>query len=130
MKWLQNFMRGRYGTDQLNFFLLIVAIVVMVLTTFLQIPYAMWLSILILMISYWRMFSRKTWKRSAENTKFLRIVYPITSRFRSMKKKWKDRKTHKYVKCPKCKQEMRVPKGKGEITVTCPKCRTKFDKRT
>lgn len=130
MKWLQNFMRGRYGTDQLNFFLLVLAILIMVVSTLVQIPYAMWVSIAILLISYWRMFSRKTYKRSAENTKFLRMVYPITSRFHSMKKKWKDRKTYKYYKCPSCKQELRVPKGRGEITITCPKCHTKFDKRT
>ena len=130
MKWLQNFMRGRYGTDQLNFFLLVVAIIIMLVVTLFRIPYIYWVSIALLIFCYWRMFSRKTYKRSAENTKFLRLVYPITSRFQNMKKKWKDRKTHKYFKCPNCKQELRVPKGKGEITITCPKCHTKFDKRT
>lgn len=73
------------------------------------------------------MFSRNVYKRSGENTKFLRMTYPVTSRFKSWKNRWRDRKTHKYLKCPHCKQQLRVPKGKGEITVTCPKCHTKFD---
>ena len=130
MKWLQNLMRGRYGVDQLNFFLLILAIVIMVLATLFRIPFVSWISVLLLVLSYFRMFSRNVYKRSAENTKYLRMVYPITSRWKSLKKRWKDRKTHKYLKCPNCKQEMRVPKGKGEITVTCPKCRTKFDAKS
>ena len=130
MKWLQNFMRGRYGTDQLNMFLLILAIVVMLLTSMLNIPYVFLVSIALLILCYYRLFSRKTYKRSGENTKFLRILYPFSSRWHSMRKKWKDRKVYKYYKCPSCKQELRVPKGKGEITITCPKCKTKFDKKT
>lgn len=130
MKWLQNFMRGRYGVDQLNFFLLILAIVIMVVATIFQIPFVSWISVFLLVLSYFRMFSRNVYKRSAENTKYLRMVYPISSRFKNLKKRWNDRKTHKYLKCPNCKQQMRVPKGKGEITVTCPKCHTKFDAKS
>jgi len=84
----------------------------------------------ILIWCWFRILSRKTYKRSKENTTFLRMVFPITSRYRSLKKRFRDRKTHKYYRCPNCKQELRVPKGKGEITITCPKCKTKFDKRT
>lgn len=129
MKWLQNFMRGRYGVDQLNFFLLVVAIVISLVVSLFRLPF-WWLSLVFLVLCYFRMFSRNVYKRAGENTKFLRMVYPITSRYKNAKKRWKDRKTYKYYKCPSCKQQMRVPKGKGEITITCPKCHTKFDKRT
>ena len=127
MKWFQNFMRGRYGVDQLNFFMLVLGIVIMVVAMIFRIPYVSYVSILLLILCYWRMFSRNVYKRSGENTKFLRMTYPVSSRLKSWRNCWKDRKTHKYLKCPNCKQQLRVPKGKGEITVTCPKCHTKFD---
>mgnify|MGYP003371666118 FL=1 len=130
MRWLQNFMRGRYGVDQLSIFLLVIYIVVTLLTGFFQLPLLSYASLAILIWCWFRILSRKTYKRSKENTTFLRMVFPITSRYRSLKKRFRDRKTHKYYRCPNCKQELRVPKGKGEITITCPKCKTKFDKRT
>lgn len=130
MKWLQNFMRGRYGPDQLSLFLLVLYFILTIVGTFVGSPIFVYVPIILLILCWWRIFSRKTYKRSAENTKFLRMVYPITSRFASFKKRIRDRKVYKYYKCPSCKQELRVPKGKGEITITCPKCKTKFDKRT
>lgn len=123
-------MRGRYGVDQLSIFLLVIYIVVTLLTGFFQLPLLSYASLAILIWCWFRILSRKTYKRSKENTTFLRMVFPITSRYRSLKKRFRDRKTHKYYRCPNCKQELRVPKGKGEITITCPKCKTKFDKRT
>lgn len=130
MKWLQNFMRGRYGPDQLSLFLLVLYFIITLISTFAGVPIVSYIALLLIFWCWFRILSRKTYKRSAENTKFLRMVYPITSRYHTIKKKFKDRKTHKYYKCPNCKQELRVPKGKGEITITCPKCKTKFDKRT
>lgn len=123
-------MRGRYGVDQLSIFLLVIYIVVTLLTGFFQLPFLSYAPLAILIWCWFRILSRKTYKRSKENTTFLRMVFPITSRYRSLKKRFRDRKTHKYYRCPNCKQELRVPKGKGEITITCPKCKTKFDKRT
>lgn len=130
MKWFQNFMRGRYGVDQLNFFLLILSIIILVLTSIFQWPYIYWASIVLLVLCYFRMFSRNVYKRSGENTKYLKLLYPFRSRFQKAKKRLRDRKTYKYLKCPNCKQEMRVPKGKGSITVKCPKCQTKFDTKS
>lgn len=123
-------MRGRYGVDQLNFFLLILGIIILVLTTMFQWPYVYWVSIFLIVLCYFRMFSRNTYKRSGENTKYLKLIYPMKMRISSIKKRTKDRKTHKYFKCPNCKQELRVPKGKGNITITCPKCQTKFDRKS
>ena len=57
-----------------------------------------------------------------ENQKFLKLVEPITSRFKKFKMRMDGRKDYKYFKCKNCKQEIKVPKGKGTIKVTCPKC--------
>lgn len=123
-------MRGRYGPDQLSLFLLVLYFIITIISTFVGLPILSYVALVLVIWCWFRLFSKNTYKRSAENTRFLRMVYPITSRYHSIKKRWKDRKTHKYYKCPKCKQELRVPKGRGEITITCPKCKTKFDKRT
>lgn len=37
---------------------------------------------------------------------------------------------HRLTECPQCGQKMRVPAGKGEIAVKCPKCSNQFKVRT
>ncbi|MEG1066114.1 MAG: hypothetical protein RSD85_01035, partial [Erysipelotrichaceae bacterium] len=64
------------------------------------------------------------------NVKFMSATQPIRNKVNFMKKKWKDRKDYKYFKCPQCKKNVRVPKGHGNITITCPQCGTKFDKKS
>lgn len=74
---------------------------------------------------YWmffRMFSRNIYKRRKENEKFCGF-------FKLCKNKWKDRKTHVYRKCPKCKAVLRLPKAKGKHTVVCPRCKNRFEVR-
>lgn len=128
--WLQRFMYGRYGVDQLSIGILVLFILLTVMGIFVRIPYIEVVYLLLLILCYYRMFSRNIYKRRAENAKFMKFWGPIASFFKRKKKHFQDRKTHKYFKCPNCKQELRVPKGKGEITVTCPKCKTKFDGRS
>ena len=119
---VRHFMMGRYGHDRLNMALLIVGLVLSVLSAFVT----NWLLDLILTIGMYAMlsislarcFSRNTYKRYQENRKFLLMVDQI-----------KDR-SNRYYTCPKCRQTVRVPKGKGKIAITCPKCREKFIKKT
>ena len=89
-----------------------------------------YIGILLFVYCWFRILSKQPYKRSLENTKFLQIIYPIKVWFQLQRKKYVDRKVYKYYKCPKCQQYLRVPKGKGQIVITCPKCRTKFEKRT
>ena len=69
-------------------------------------------------IVIFRMLSRNTYKRYQENRKYLTLVERL-----------KDRE-HRYFDCPRCRQPVRVPRGKGKIAITCPKCREKFIKKT
>ena len=46
-----------------------------------------------------------------------------------MKKNIKDRE-YKYFVCPGCGQICRVPKKRGKITITCPRCHASFDRRS
>ena len=66
----------------------------------------------------YRMLSKSTYRRYQENRRFLQLIDRI-----------KDRK-NRYYKCPKCKQLVRVPRGKGKISITCPRCKEKFVKKT
>ena len=87
------------------------------------------LSLLLMGYIYFRMFSKNIYKRYTENQKYVQLIAPITKKADFFKRKRKD-KTHKYYKCPTCKQVVRVPKGRGKIEISCPKCHTKFIKRT
>lgn len=119
---LVRFMSGRYGTDKLNSVLLWTGLVLCLLSMFMPVGWAnLALSLLaqvFMVVAVLRCFSRNTYKRYQENRRFLFLL-----------QKLKDRE-HKYFSCPKCRQSVRVPRGKGKISITCPKCREKFVKKT
>ena len=119
---VRRFMVGRYGSDRLNMAILMVGVALCFLQMLLPIPvlgFALSLiSEALLIIALWRCFSRNTYKRYQENRKFLLML-----------DRNKDR-SNRYFSCPKCRQTVRVPRGKGKISITCPKCREKFVKKT
>ena len=119
---LRNFMAGRYGTDRLNMAILCVGLVASLLSVLIKFaPVNLVLFVLSYGMMFWAIFrtlSRNTYKRYQENRKFLQL----TGRM-------KDRE-HRYFDCPKCRQMVRVPRGKGKISITCPRCREKFVKKT
>ena len=79
---------------------------------------------------YYRMFSRNISRRSAENEKYMKYHYRCMTKFNQLRARIKDSKTHRIFKCPSCGQKIRVPKGKGRISIKCPKCRIEFIKKT
>ena len=119
---LRNFMAGRYGTDKLNMVILMAGLAVCLVSPFIH---SVKVNLLLTAISYalmfwavFRSFSRNTYKRYQENRKFLQFFDRL-----------KDRE-HRYYDRPKCRQVVRVPRGKGKIAITCPKCRERFVKKT
>lgn len=128
-QWMQRLMYGRYGTDQLNWLLLILYLVFWALgafTRFLLFPILAWI---LLILVFFRMFSRNTSKRWAENQKFLSAWSRVKGFFSGRSAELHDR-DHRYYHCPKCKNKLRVPRGKGKIQITCPVCHTEFIKKT
>ena len=120
--WLRRFMAGRYGTDKLNSVILWTGVIVVVVAIFVPAPLP---NLLLHMLSYvlmgiaiFRTFSRNTYKRYRENRRFLMLLDRL-----------KDRQ-HRYFDCPRCHQPVRVPRGKGKIAITCPKCKEKFIRKT
>ena len=119
---IQRMMMGRYGHDRLNVALLVVGLILTVISMFLSnkllVLVTTLLSYMLLFLALFRSFSRNTYKRYNENRRFLLMIDRI-----------KDR-SNRYYSCPKCRQTVRVPRGKGKIAITCPKCREKFIKKT
>ena len=120
---MRRFMAGRYGTDKLNMAMLGVGLILSLVTMFIRRPW--WLNLSLTLLAYAIMFwcifrclSRNTYKRYQENRKYLRFLERIRDR------------EHRYYNCPRCRQPVRVPKGKGKIAITCPRCKEKFIKKT
>ncbi len=124
------FMAGRYGFDTFGKFTLIAALAAMVLSTFTRSNILSILAWALIIYTYFRMFSRQVYKRSAENQAFLGKTYKIRCWFGKQKNILAQRKTHHIYKCPSCKQKIRVPKGKGKIEIRCPKCSNTFIKNS
>lgn len=119
---LRRFMMGRYGTDKLNTAILITGLIASLLSLFIHFPLV---NLILMILSYalmgwalFRMLSRNTYKRYRENRKYLMLLERIRD------------KEHRYYDCPRCRQQVRVPRGKGKISITCPKCKEKFIRKT
>ena len=115
-QWLGRFLAGRYGMDPLNTAMLTLCLVLEVLV------------LALMLVILFRMFSRNLDRRRAENAKFLQLARPICRRFKSCRARMQDRE-HRYFKCPNCGQQMRVPRGKGRITVHCRTCGATFEEK-
>ena len=122
-------MQGRYGVDTLNQVLMITCILFLFLNIFVQSIFLSTIGYTLWVIALYRMFSKKIYKRYAENEKFMQLIAPIT-RMQSLHQKRKQDPSHKYYRCPKCRQILRVPKGHGQVIITCPQCQTQIHKRT
>ena len=115
-------MAGRYGTDKLNMVILSIGLAVSLLSVVFRYPPV---NLLLVLLSYglmiWAIFrtlSRNTYKRYQENRKFLQVIGRLKDRH------------NRYFDCPKCRQMVRVPRGKGKISITCPRCHEKFIRKT
>lgn len=124
---LSRFMYGRNGADQLGLCMLWLVILVNVIGFF--IPRGVGAAILsavslvLGIVVIYRLFSRDLHKRRAENARFLeKVWYPVQRRFNLTRTQSRD-KAHKYFTCPNCGAICRVPRGKGNIVITCPRCR-------
>nr|WP_317379180.1 hypothetical protein [uncultured Faecalimonas sp.] len=126
----RNFMIGRYGVDSLSKFLLGTAVVLLFLAMGFRNNFCNTLACLLVFLCYFRMFSRNCQKRAEENQKFLELRGKASAFLEREKGYLEQRKTHHIYKCPSCRQKIRVPKGKGKICITCPKCHTEFIKNS
>lgn len=127
---LQRFMMGRYGIDKMNQVLSICSLILVALGIILKVSVLYWAGLVLIGFIYFRMLSKDISKRYAENQAFLRHYYRLTGWFGSKKQSMERNKGYRIFSCPQCKQKVRVPKGKGKISIHCPKCGNDFIKRS
>ena len=125
----RNFMTGRHGGDQLSLALLIVGIVLSLLSSLTRIGIFYYLGLIAYIWAIFRMFSRNTAKRTAENAKYLNFSRNFKTNLSQFFVRLKNMKKFKYFRCPQCKARLRLPRKVGEVTVTCGKCHHQFKQK-
>ena len=129
MNFLRKLMYGRYGSDHLSFFLLFLYVVLIFISALPHMAWVSWLALAVLLWNLFRIFSRRIDRRRAENARFLALFGPFIRWFKMRRTIHRD-KDHRYFKCPNCGQYLRVPRGKGKITVNCRNCGASFEERS
>ena len=130
MNFLRRMMMGRYGGDQLNNALLLLCLLLIALRWATGWAVIGGLAVALLVLCYFRMFSRNINARYMENQRFLAFWGPMRQRLQGVSARFADRKTHRYYKCPQCGKRLRVPRGRGKINITCPQCHTQFIRKS
>ena len=134
--WFSRYMMGRYGSDELNRFLLIIAAAVIIAELFFARRVLNLIAILILIVVYSRMLSRNIGKRQRENMKFLQLKEQFTGGKRRRgtasgggysRRQPKAEPGKRVYICPNCKGALKVPVGAGKIRITCPHCGSTFE---
>ena len=122
---IHRFMYGRYGNDSLNLFLIVFYLLLYLLFALTHFELLYWLSLALVFVTLFRLLSRNIPARQKENSQFMRLAGPVIQWYRLQRTMRRD-KDHRYFKCPNCGQQLRVPRGKGSITVTCRSCGASF----
>ena len=125
-----HFMQGRYGADQLYRVMLIGGAVLVILSNFIFEVFFLLLGWILVVLAFVRAFSKDYSRRYAENQKFLELTGKIRKVFGKQRYVMEQRKDYHIYTCPGCKQKIRIPRGKGKIEIRCPKCHTKFIKKS
>lgn len=127
----KDFMKGRHGIDEYSVFLTYFAVILLIISFIFKWSILSTVALLMVVWSYYRVFSKNIVKRNTENYRFkLTLLNPVKKAIRRFKRHTFGEKGYKYIYCKNCKQELRVPKHKGKVKVKCPKCKEKFEVRT
>lgn len=128
MRKIAMFMQGRYGNDKLNYLLLIITAVIYVIYIFVRSPWIFVISMVPFGLYIFRALSKNINKRVYENNRYVRIYTTVANFFKRQYYKIRDFKTHRYVKCPYCKSQLRLKKRTGTQKIHCPRCNEDFKK--
>ena len=128
-RYMARFMAGRYGGDQLNLLLMALYLILYIVFLFTRLLVFELLATVLVFVSLFRALSRNLEARRAENNRCLQLVRPVIRRWSAFRARAHDRE-HRYFKCPNCGQQMRVPRGKGRITVHCRSCGAVFEEKS
>lgn len=128
---LQRFMLGRYGQyDHLNRFLNTLSLLLIIVSLFIRSGWLILVALFLLLVTYWRLFSKKIYRQVAINRGFERGWLPITRPVRRLADQLNQHRRYRFFRCSQCHQRIRIPKHHGHVRITCPKCGHQFDART
>jgi ribosomal protein S27E len=123
-------MAGRNGIDQLNIVLLVMALALNFAGRFTGLLIFRLLASITLVYSVFRITSRNLAQRRAENYRFIRFPDYLRQLQRSRQDRRQQLREYRFFTCPDCKNKLRVPRGKGKVQITCPRCGQRFSGRT
>ena len=123
---MARFMTGRNGMDNLAYHALWGSVIFSLLSIFLPVGF---ISTVLLVYAVFRMLSRNIGKRQAENARYIQFSEKVGREVRQFFARLKGMKTHKYFRCPSCRNRLRMKRGSGEKTITCPVCRHQFTQK-
>ncbi len=126
---LSRFMIGRHGVDQLSLALLYLGIALNLLAL---IPYLGGLTLAalaVIIFAVYRVYSKNNAKRYRENAWFLQRFGDVPRKARQLFTRLKNRRKYLYFDCPQCHAKLRLPRGAGNVTVTCGRCGHKVEKK-
>ena len=84
----------------------------------------------VIILLYFRMFSRNVNRRWQENQAYLRMQFYVSEYFKKLRFRFSEGRKYRIFKCPSCGQKVRIPRGHGRVSIHCPKCGTDFIKRS
>ena len=125
---IASFMQGRYGNDKLNTLLLIITAIIYIIYCFVRSPWLFVVCMIPFGLYIFRALSKNINKRVYENQKYMKIYNVVATFFKRQYLKIRDFKTHRYVKCPYCKSQLRLKKRTGNQKIHCPRCNEDFKK--
>lgn len=128
--FLMNFMRGRYGPDRLGVAIVVVSIILELLYRIFGLGLCSVAAYALVFYALFRFLSHNIPKRRAENDRFTKYWWPVRQKIMFRVEKIKGLRKYKYFRCPSCHNNLRVPRGKGRINITCPKCGERFQRKT
>lgn len=119
--------RGRNGADDTSTIVMNLAILLVIIDLFVRTTWLALLACILIVYSWWRISSKQVAHRHQENEQVLKLLGPAAAWIINPISAFRETKRYKHLVCPSCGQRIRIPRGKGKIRITCPKCHTRFD---
>jgi len=123
---LIGFLRGRYGIDEFSKFLMMMGFALIILSSLTGRSAVNLLGFLAMGFAYYRVLSKDYHKCSMQNRKYLQLRNRLSGSLQGQIRRFKERKIYRFYSCPECRQKVRIPKGRGKVKITCPKCAAEF----
>lgn len=123
---LRRFMAERNGVDAIAMVLFGLYLAAGAVNIFLRLTALRIAMLVIVVLLFARVLARASDRRREENAAFLRFFRGLGGRFRLLRERFRQRRTHRFRRCPRCHATVRIPRRRGKVTIVCPRCGTEF----